>query len=229
MEIPWLDQPTKAYLVVEGGRGRIECQFNPARLTLTKSAKWGSSTSVGTDAPAKQFQSGDSASLSMELTFDTTGTGKSVATYTSQLLDLVRIDRDLPSYNPQQASGRPPWVRFCWGDLHSFKGVVQNLTVNFTYFAASGRPLRAKVSLTLNQLDDEHTRPLQNPTSFTPAPHAVHVVRPGETLDRIAAARYQDSGKWRLIAETNAVLDPLNVPAGTTLIIPEQPVRRRGQ
>jgi nucleoid-associated protein YgaU len=89
-------------------------------------------------------------------------------------------------------------------------------------------PLRAKADLTLKQWDDEAVLPLQNPTSHTPEVHAVHRVVRGETLDRIAAAHYADSTRWRLIAEANAVVDPLEVAAGTLLVIPELPVRRRG-
>ena len=50
----------------------------------------------------------------------------------------------------------------------------------------------------------------------------------GETLDRIAAAHYADPFNWRLIAEANGIIDPLDVAPGTVLVIPELPVRRRG-
>ncbi|AEV83113.1 hypothetical protein ACWT_2094 [Actinoplanes sp. SE50] len=221
-----MDQPAKAYIEVERTGERIDCLFNPAELTVVKANTWQAGEAKGVDAPLLRFQAGQSATIALSLVFDTTRTGGDVTSYTSKLLNLLRVDPDLPSNDPARASGRPPWVKFHWGELHSFRAVIDRLQVRYTYFASSGRPLRAKADLTLRQLQDEHEHPLQNPTSHTPAPHSVHVVRPGETLDRIAAARYADPGQWRLIAAANGVLDPLDLPAGTSLVIPERPVRR---
>jgi nucleoid-associated protein YgaU len=105
---------------------------------------------------------------------------------------------------------------------------VERLQIKFTYFASSGMPLRAKADLALKQYKDEGERPLQNPTSYTPTLHTVHRVVHGETLDRIAATHYADATRWRLIAEANAVVDPLAIAPGTLLVIPEVPVRHRG-
>jgi nucleoid-associated protein YgaU len=222
-----MNQPSKAFLEVEGSSERIECLFNPAELTISKSNSWQAGDAKGVNAPALRFQAGQSATLALTLMFDTTRTGTDVTRYTSKLLDLLKVDPDLPSSDRGRQSGRPPWVKFHWGDLHSFRAVVDRLQMRFTYFASTGKPLRAKADLTLKQWQDEGLQPLQNPTSSTPTLHSVHVVRTGETLDRIAAARYRDPTRWRLIAEANDIHDPLAVAAGTTLVIPEQPVRRR--
>ncbi|WP_031077805.1 CIS tube protein [Streptomyces sp. NRRL S-118] len=222
-----MNQPSKAFLEVEGSSERIECLFNPAELTISKSNSWQAGDAKGVNAPALRFQAGQSATLTLTLMFDTTRTGTDVTRYTSRLLDLLKVDPDLPSSDRGRQSGRPPWVKFHWGDLHSFRAVVDRLQVRFTYFASTGKPLRAKADMTLKQWQDEGLHPLQNPTSSTPTLHSVHVVRTGETLDRIAAARYRDPARWRLIAEANGIHDPLAVAAGTTLVIPEQPVRRR--
>jgi nucleoid-associated protein YgaU len=56
----------------------------------------------------------------------------------------------------------------------------------------------------------------------------VHRLTHGETLDRLAARHYADSTRWRLIAEANNIVDPLNLEPGRLMIIPELPVRRRG-
>ncbi|PBC75958.1 LysM domain-containing protein [Streptomyces sp. TLI_235] len=222
-----MNQPSKAYLEVEGSSERLECLFNPSELTISKSNTWNAGQAKGGNAPELRFQAGQSATLALSLMFDTTRTGDDVTRYTSKLLNLLNVDKDLPASDENRQSGRPPWVKFHWGDLHSFKAVVDRLQVRFTYFAASGRPLRAKADLALRQWRDEGILPLQNPTSSTPTLHSVHVVRPGETLDRIAAVRYRDPTRWRLIAEANDILDPLALKAGTSLVIPEQPVRRR--
>jgi nucleoid-associated protein YgaU len=218
--------PAKAYLRSEKG-DRIDCLFNPSELTIGKSNNWKAGESKGRNAPDLRFQGGQSATLSLTLTFDTTREGKDVTEYTTKLLDMMKSDTNLPGGDKGRNSGRPPWVEFHWGKLHSFKAVIEKLQVKFTYFASDGTPLRAKADVSLKQWKDEAELPLQNPTSMTPSVHTVHTLLPGETLDRVAALYYQDSTRWRLIAEANGVVDPLEIPPGTVLILPEPGVRHR--
>jgi nucleoid-associated protein YgaU len=218
--------PAKAYLLTEGG-DEIPCLFNPSELTVSKSNSWDAGQSKGRNAPELRFQAGQSATLSLSLTFDTTRDGTDVTEHTGKLLDLMKADPNLPGGDASRNSGRPPWVEFHWGKLHSFRAVVEKLQLRFTYFASDGMPLRAKVDLSLKQFKDEAELPLQNPTSSTPSVHTVHTLLPGETLDRIAARHYQDPNRWRLIADANGIIDPLDIPSGTTLILPEPGVRHR--
>ena len=218
---------TTAYLCVEGG-AKVPCMFNPSELKISKSNSWNAGEAKGQNAPKLRFQGGGSGSLSLSLVFDTTGTGTDVSTHVNALLALMDVDPKLPATDKQRNSGRPPSVFLKWGELTSFKAVVEQLSVSYTYFAANGMPLRAKADLTLKQFEDEKDRPLQNPTSHTDAVHAVHRLVQGETLDRVAAVHYGDPSRWRLIAEANQVLDPLALVPGTLLALPEVPVRRRG-
>jgi nucleoid-associated protein YgaU len=218
--------PAKAYLKTERG-DRIDCLFNPSELTVSKSNSWNAGQSKGRNAPELRFQGGQSATLSLNLTFDTTREGTDVTEYTTKLLDLMKSDPSLPGADRARNSARPPWVEFHWGKLHSFRAIIEKLQLKFTYFASDGTPLRAKADLSLKQWKDEAELPLQNPTSSTPSVHTVHTLLPGETLDRVAALYYQDSTRWRLIAEANGIVDPLEIPPGTALILPEPGVRHR--
>ncbi len=208
---------------------RIPCLYNPAEIAMSKSTVWKGSPAKGRDAPTVQFEGGESATLTISLTLDTSDTGKDVTQHTNALLKLMQIDTSLPGSDKARLKARPPWVIFRWGETHSFKAVLERLQLRFTYFTSGGIPLRAKADLTLKQWREEAKEyPLQNPTSHTPTPHRVHRLTQGETLDRLAARYYQDSTRWRLIAEANAIIDPLALPTGRPLIIPELPVRRRG-
>jgi LysM repeat protein len=222
--------PVKAFLLTEKG-DRIDCLFNPAELTIAKTNSWSAGEAKGIDAPELRFQVGQSGTLTMSLILDTTDPASKAAdvtVHTNALLELMRVDPDLPASDKQTNSGRPPWVEFHWGQLHSFRAVLERLQIKFIFFANDGTPLRAKADLTLKQYADGPVRGLQNPTSRTPIPHGVHRVSPGETLDRIAAAYYRDPARWRLIAEANQVVDPLAVAVGTALIIPEPKAVGRG-
>jgi nucleoid-associated protein YgaU len=219
--------PVKAYLETESG-DHIDCMFNPAELSISKSNTWkAAGEAKGKNAPELRFQAGQSATLTLSLTFDTTGDGTAVTDHTDKLLGVMKVDPGLSGSDRGRNKARPPWVKFHWGATHSFKAVVEQLKIRYTYFASSGMPLRAKADLTLKQWNDEAELPLQNPTSSTPTLHSVHLLLPGETLDRVAAAHYGDPTRWRIIAEANGIVDPLNLPEGATLAIPEQGARYR--
>jgi LysM repeat protein len=215
----------KAYLDTETGE-RLPCLFNPASLTVALSNVWRGDETPGKSAPDLYFAGSASATFDTELVFDTTDTGKPVTEYTTKLVHVMRIDPNLPGHDPSRNRGRPPWIRFHWGDLHSFKSVVERLSINFTYFGSDGTPLRARVSISLRQYEDDPTWAPQNPTSGTPHPHRVHVLQAGDTLDRIAARYYGDAAIWRVIAEANGIEDPFRLPKGAPLKIPQQPPTR---
>jgi nucleoid-associated protein YgaU len=212
--------PAKAYLQPERGN-RIDCLFNPAELKVSKANEWKESKGKGKNTPRLRFQQGKSGTLSMTLVLDTTGTGSPVTAHTNALLKLMEVDTNLAGSDSQRNQGRPPWVRFHWGDFHSFKAIVEKVDLTFTYFAATGVPLRAKAAMTLKQYEDEAAWGPQNPTSGTPAPHRIRQVQPGETLDRIAASEYGDPSRWRLLASANEVTDPFRLAAGALLVVPE--------
>jgi LysM repeat protein len=223
-----MSSPAKAYLEPETG-GRIECLFNPSELKLSKANKWEPPDATGKNAQSLRFSQGQSGKLSMTLTLDTTATGEPVTRHTGKLLKLMQVDPGLPGSDEARNKGRPPWVRFHWGDFHSFKAVVEKLDLTFTYFASNGDPLRAKASVTLTQYEDDETWPPQNPTSGTPLPHRIHQVQPGETIDRIAAQHLGDPTQWRGLAEANRLDDPLALAPGQALVIPHARAVRRGR
>jgi LysM repeat protein len=214
-----MQAPQKAYLETETGT-TINCLLNPASLQLAVSNAWRSDETPGRAAPVLSFAGAGAGSFTTELMFDTTDTGQPVTTHTDKLLKLMKVDASLPGHDPERNRGRPPWVKFHWGDLHSFKAIVESLEVAFIYFASSGAPLRARVNLALRQYEDDSNWGPQNPTSHTPHPHRVHQVQAGETLDRIAARHYGSSSQWRLIADASRVANPLRLEPGTTLVIP---------
>ena len=210
----------KAYIETENG-DRIDCLFNPAELSISQSNGWQGPPAPGRNAPQLAFTGGQSGTMNLELLFDTTADGSAVTQHTNKLLDVMRIDDRIPGTDDARTSGRPQWVIFHWGDLHSFKAVVESLRLSFTYFSVNAVPLRAKATLALKQWQDEGRWHPQNPTSGTPAPHRVHQLQMGETLDRLAARYYGDSTAWRVIARANSVVDPLGVKPGTLLVIPK--------
>ena len=116
----------KAFLVSETG-DQINCLFNPASLSMARSNAWGESKVPGHGVPPLDYNGSNPGTMSFELTFDGTADGKPVTVHTNRLLKLMEIDPGLPGYDDSSNNGRPPWVRFHWGDLHSFKAVIESI------------------------------------------------------------------------------------------------------
>lgn len=215
-------QLQKAYLQPETGP-KIDCMFNPARFSFSTSNRWESDEIPGRAVPVRRYAGGEGGSFQLSLVFDTTKDGSSVTTYTNKLLKLMNVDTSLPGYDAQRNNGRPPWVTFHWGThLHTYKAIIRNLNVTFTYFASNGTPLRANVEMSLEQYEPDDNWARQNPTSGTPHPDRSHQVQVGDTLDRISAKYYGDATDWRRIAAANGIADPLAIKPGTVLSIPER-------
>jgi Contractile injection system tube protein/LysM domain len=200
----------------------LPCLFNPTQFRMAKANTWDADQVQGKSAPDLYFTTGGSGTLDLSLVFDTSESGKPVTTHTNALFELMEVDPDLPGFDSATGRGRPQWVRFRWGSFASFKAVVENLSVEFTYFGADGSPLRARVTLSLRQYEDDPGWVRQNPTSGTPNPARSHTVQPGEALDAITARYYGTGTDWRRIADANGIADPLHLEPGTVLVIPKK-------
>lgn len=211
-----------AYLESESG-DQIDCMFNPETFSFSTANNWQSDSIPGKNTPTLRYAGGTGGTFSLRLVFDTTDTGKPASKYSNDVLKLMEVDTSLAGYREEINNGRPPWVKFHWGEhLHSFKAVITSANVEFAYFSAEGTPLRANVDLSFEQYEPDANWGPQNPTSGTPDPKRTHQIQVGDSLDRIAAKYFGDSTKWRDIAALNGIADPLDLKPGRLLSIPER-------
>ncbi len=216
--------PIKAMIVPwppEGLPIPIPCQFNPNEITYDVGAKYKDVFGDKLEPGLKEYAGTEHEKLTMKLDFDTSESGYlDVRIMMLPLLDLVKVN---PIYKlirkAMGAKVRPPYVYFIWGmfsliPLMTFKAVVKDLSVVFTYFSPEGVPLRASVTVVFQAVLNEFLG--QNPTSRSEA-RKMRVVAEGETLDYIAHQEYGDSARWRHIALVNDIDNPMAVRAGTVL------------
>jgi nucleoid-associated protein YgaU len=219
-------KPVKAYIYNEDkGQKVVDCLFNPTEYSFSKSNSWAPGNILGHDLPLVNFQGGGATTLTVSLFFDTYTlppiTGKphpqDVRDYTEKVFALMNVDASLKDSKTQ--TGRPPRVSFRWGTSWTFKAVITSITQRFTMFTSDGKPVRATLDVTMQQVEQEGTYPAQNPTSGGLA-QRVHIVGPGETIDGIAFSEYGDARKWRLIADHNRLDNPMRLRPGQKLALP---------
>lgn len=174
----------------------IEVQFNPTEYGLTKAAQIAQVAIPGIDSPILQFVRGEVEKLSLELFFDTTGSGmgenaRDVREMTRSIYQLVKI---------QPKTHAPPRVRFTWGQGLSFKAIVDSVNQKFTLFNPMGIPLRATVSVSLLEYKTLEEQVAE--FKLESADHTKNrVVRRTDTLSSLAAQEYGDPRLWRKIAD----------------------------
>jgi len=231
------------------GQGTIPALFNPSEITKTRSAVWEQQHAVGQPgrtaaAVEQEFRSVDAETFSIELFFDTyesrssTLTGaRAAATFlpasviparestdvrqhTDQIVRLVGVDPDLD---------RPPVCDLRWGVFDIFTGVLFSVQQRFTLFLADGTPVRATLSCDFAEVGAQG-RAKAAATGITTVTAAtgmarsriaaVRTVKRSDSLQSLAAAEYGDPGQWRAIAKANGIVNPRNLPPGTSLAIP---------
>ena len=214
----------------DGSFEQISVQYNPNSLSFEKPVHTAEIAIPGLDSPLKQFVRGGTETASVELFFDTTerGTGTratSVTTLTDAFFGLVKID-------PQTHAA--PVCSFIWGEKFpgdrlperygnqrrtEFSCVVTSVKQDFKLFSPEGTPLRAVLTLKL-----EEYVPLQRQIeqlNLQSSDHTrSHVLEQGETLALVSWQYLNAARDWRHIAAANAIDDPRRVTPGQTLTIP---------
>jgi nucleoid-associated protein YgaU len=208
----------------------VDVQYNPNSLSFEKSPKFADIPIPGLDAPLRQFVRNQTETVTVELFFDTTETGTgenahSVTELTDKFYGLVKIDPETHA---------PPICTFIWGAHFpgdtlptmyqnqrrtEFKGVVTMVKQEFPLFSSAGTPLRATVTITLEEYRPLHDQLQQ--LNLQSADHTrSHVVAQGDTLASVAWQYLQRPTEWRHLADANEVQDPRRLEIGATLVVP---------
>lgn len=187
----------------------IPVMFNPPDYRVQKTNQFAEVGIPGLGSSLLQFVRGNTQTLTMELFFDTTDSGRDVREFTNAVVGLTDVNAQTHA---------PPRLLFIWGSL-IFPCVLESVTQNFNYFNIFGLPLRATLSVSLKSYDLLEDLLAQVPLESADRTKR-HVVKAGETLAAIAAREYQDAGQWRAIAEANNIDNPLTIAPGQALIIP---------
>jgi hypothetical protein len=215
--------PAKAFLCeIANPSKKIDFHFNPTSIKFTKTAEFKQAPRTGATHPKVEFTGTGPTDLKLDLLLDAMERQPTsdVQAKVEMLLDWTGPT----SASRNTRSPSPPELQFTWGSLvigggTTFHGHLKSVDVSYLLFARTGEPLRAEVSLTLTSKAEDPKG--TNPTSGGTRPQRAHTLVRGDTLQSVAWSTYGDPGYWRRIAEVNAVDNPLRVPIGTRLLLPD--------
>jgi phage tail-like protein len=232
-QAPPSDAVAPAALTLEGPGGSVPFGFPPTEIVLQMSqmrqglVQQGSPVTTGGQAAASQGQTLEANTNRPNHTTYKINNLVLHGTDTKPHADLMTAWATRPEGAPRGSDTLPP-LTFTWGaEFNAVPVRLQALTVTYTRFSAQGKPVRAKVALTLEVRTTEQSagapgahQGARNPSSGGVPGRAAHVVLQGDSLPAIAQVTYADAGHWRDIASANDVDDPLRVRPGTSLLLP---------
>lgn len=194
----------------------LVCRLNPTSMQVSGGSEWRSEAGAQDRAPTPaQFVKTKPRSMSMQLLVDQFVESVDVSKEVKALQDWS-VKRDARNSDAVSA----PYLRFQWGSQTHFRCYLSSYQITYTMFSMTGTPLRATVSVTL----DEIVEPTQgtNPTSGGTGGQREHELVIGETLHSVANDFFGRPRLWRGLAAFNGIDDPLRVGPGTVIAVPER-------
>lgn len=184
----------------------VEVQFNPESLKVTYSNTLANQDQAG--GAAIQQVSKSSTKLAVDLWFDASALPDvaDVRTKTKQVNDF---------FVPRGETPELPGVRFIWGSF-LFEGVLQSLDETLEFFSAEGRPLRAKVAISIASQDIQfRINPLKS-KSDAAATRPQTPATEGEGLQQMLGKSGTPEG-WQSVAAANDIENPRFLEPGSSV------------
>ena len=128
----------------------IPVQFNPTSMRLTMANSTTGAKTTGQQV--KQYNGTSSTTLALDLVFDTAdelGSGADAADVRDRTKQVAQF---ILTGSQRKTKFAPPRVRFHWGAFQ-LDGVMTAFTEDIDLFSAAGVPLRAKVSISIQEQD----------------------------------------------------------------------------
>jgi hypothetical protein len=212
-----LGGPRKAAMLVSNqDNEKLEFDYNPTTLTITKTSEWQTQRAKGSkEAPPPEFVGTNARSLALTVMFDALeDADRKVIDDVNVLLRWTCPTKDSFDKNKPQ----PPLLYLQWGGTNYLLGYLKSVTARYTLFSSDGTPLRASVDITIEETPEGAKA--QNPTSGGVAGRRSVGLGAGDSLASLARKEYGDPNLWRALAVANGIDDPMRVPMGTTLLVP---------
>jgi hypothetical protein len=210
----------------EDGSKPIVAAYNPEKYSVNKGVQYAEIGIPGLDEPVLQFIRGQNEKVTLDLFFDTTEVGMTgsvtdVRTLTSAVYGLLKVNT---------STHAPLRFSITWGTGKALFGqgsssslcVLESMSEEFSLFAPSGEPLRAKLTVTIRLASTVKLQFQDTPRHSADRTTVVTVIR-GQRISDIANEQYGDSRQWRPIADASQLANPRFLDPGTTLKVPGLP------
>lgn len=189
----------------------IPVMFNPPDYNLNRTSRFAELKVPGLPEARLQYVGSATQTLTMKLFFDTTDTQLDVRLRTEPIANLTQ---------PTAEGGAPPRLLLVWGSL-IFPCYLTSVQQHYQQFNALGMPLRAELTVEFTG-NDALEGIVGQASAYGVAEETYHIIKSGDTLQKLAGDYLRNVSQWKKIARDNDIDDPLNLPVGKRIKIPQE-------
>jgi len=183
--------------------------YNPTSFSVNHTVSYDKLKKQTVSTISKKFTGVGPRSLTMELFFD--GTGASPSSVSGIANDIAinvgeTVDKQIKeflklSYQISGAFHKPSYLMIVWGKF-LMTGVLKSANVTYTMFAPDGKPIRAKMNITVEEsiADTLIGKILQ---LSSPDLSKSITVQEGDTLQLLCFKEYKDPSLYIKVAKVN--------------------------
>lgn len=193
--------------------GSVEVPLNPASYKHTHKTNFTKTKLTDTGGDVRKFVGIEAQSVDFDIYFDATLSDGP----TESVPDAIAAFKEV-AYAFDGEIHSPKYLKVVWGEFQ-FKCRLSSLTIDYTLFAPSGTPLRAKATVSfLQYLSPKALRLLENKQS----PDMTHVrtVRAGDTLPLLCHRIYGESAYYLAVARYNGLTQFRDLAPGMQIVFP---------
>ena len=199
----------------------IEFAYNPDSYSETFEAKWKSSVQPATGGSTPQYIGVVPGKVTVKILLDEFAVPPPIMPLEAVIAQLKQL---IAPSEPSKVAGsaKAPVVMFMWGpNIIMPQAYITKVQITYERFFL-GNPVRATAAVDLQAVPPPSPLPATNPTSGGIATRRTRTMIEGDTLASIAYEEYKDPNKWRALAEVNGIDDPMRVPTGTVIAVPDR-------
>ncbi len=191
-----------------------EVKVNPTSYSQDYRVQYDKEGAIGGSNTTLKFSKMPPQTVKFELLFDGTGvvTGSSQGVW-DEIQDFLKVVYD---YNG--TTHEPYYLKLHWGQAE-FSARLTDLSIQYTLFSESGKPLRAKAKSTFMNFIDPKALARKQGEKSPDVTHEV-VVRAGDTLPQLCHQIYGDAHYYPQVAAANGLLSVHPPAPGTRLLFP---------
>jgi hypothetical protein len=206
----------------------FEAMFNPESIKQQYGVRYGTPRGIGATDNQSVFLRSEPSDLRLELLLDGTGVTDDIALPPGPAMKSVseRVDDFMQTaFRYQGNIHQPNYLLVQWGDIWKdggFKCRLVSVEISYTRFDRAGKPLRAKLDVTLRSDATWEEQVRQNSPSSPDLTHR-HTVIAGDTLPLLSKRIYGGTEHVSYIARFNQLDDLRFLEPGTELTFPPLP------
>ncbi|WP_203292771.1 CIS tube protein [Luteirhabdus pelagi] len=198
--------------------GEFSSLLNPETYSLNYSVEYTEAQGQGTSGSQGKYLRTPPENLAVEFLFDRTGAirGSQNLKGDGIIDDIEKFKRIVFDYDGDQH--KPNYVMIGWGTL-LFKGVLQQMDIEFKLFSPDGTPLRAVARTQFKGSIEDDLRVAKENNQSPDVTH-IRMVKEGDTLPLMTHRIYGNSKYYLQVAAANGLTNFRNLTPGQEIMFP---------